>query len=191
MVIIDESVMTETFTLTNCDREPIHIPGAIQPHGLLLVISRPEWQITQISHNTQNFLGIEPEQLLGQPLSRLLPTEKIEAIAACLEGDFEQINPLKLSLDTQIGIKNFNGIVHALNENDIILELEPNENENALNFIQFSQISKGILLQIQRASNLNELCQIIVQQIRKLTGFDRVMIYQFDQTGEGDIAVIA
>ena len=47
--------------------------------------------------------------------------------------------------------------------------------------------SKSILLQIQRASTLHELCQIMVQQIKKLTGFDRVMIYQFDETGAGDI----
>jgi len=185
--MINESITTETFNLTNCDREPIHIPGAIQPHGLLLVISPLEWKITQISRNTQEFLGIEPEQLLGQPLDRLLPTDKIEAIAACLEGDFEQINPLKLSIETQNGTKKFNGIVHSLDENNIILELEINKSENDLNFIQFSQISKRILLQIQRASTLNELCQIIVQQIRKLTGFERVMIYQFDQTGAGDI----
>jgi light-regulated signal transduction histidine kinase (bacteriophytochrome) len=187
MVIIDESVTAETVDLTNCDREPIHIPGAIQPHGILLVVSRSEWKITQISDNTQGFLGIEPEQLLGQPLNSLVPTDKIDAIAACLAGDFEQINPLKLSLETQNGEKKFNGIVHALAENYIILELEPNESESDLNFIQFSQISKSILLQIQRASTLHELCQIMVQQIRKLTGFDRVMIYQFDETGAGNV----
>ena len=27
-----------TVDLTACDREPIHIPGAIQPHGLMLVV---------------------------------------------------------------------------------------------------------------------------------------------------------
>ena len=187
MVISNESVTAETFNLTNCDREPIHIPGAIQPHGLLLVVSRREWQITQVSDNTQEFLSIDPEQLLGQPLNNLLPTDKIEAIAACLEGDFEQINPLKLSIETQNGTKKFNGIVHSLDENDIMLELEINEGENDLNFIQFSQISKGILLQIQRASALQELCQTMVQKIRKLTGFDRVMIYQFDETGAGNV----
>ncbi|MEP0507152.1 MAG: hypothetical protein ABJD38_00370, partial [Aurantimonas coralicida] len=26
--------------LTLCDREPIHIPGSIQPHGMLLVADR-------------------------------------------------------------------------------------------------------------------------------------------------------
>ena len=141
MVMIDELITAETVDLTNCDREPIHIPGAIQPHCILLVVSRSEWKITQISHNTQEFLGIEPEQLLGQPLNSLVPTDKIDAIAACLAGDFEQINPLKLSLETQNGEKKFNGIIHALDENYIILELESNESESDLNFIQFSQIS--------------------------------------------------
>ena len=40
MVMIDELITAETVDLTNCDREPIHIPGAIQPHGILLVVSR-------------------------------------------------------------------------------------------------------------------------------------------------------
>ncbi|MGO4122934.1 hypothetical protein AB4Z01_00980 [Inquilinus sp. YAF38] len=26
------------FDLSACDREPIHIPGSIQPHGVLLVV---------------------------------------------------------------------------------------------------------------------------------------------------------
>ena len=25
--------------LSNCDREPIHVPGSIQPHGALLVLN--------------------------------------------------------------------------------------------------------------------------------------------------------
>ena len=35
--------------LTNCDREPIHIPGAIQPHGVLLVLREPSLTICQAS----------------------------------------------------------------------------------------------------------------------------------------------
>ncbi|MGN6725364.1 MAG: hypothetical protein ACTHLZ_05570, partial [Tepidisphaeraceae bacterium] len=31
--------MANTIDLTNCDREPIHIPGSIQPHGALLVLN--------------------------------------------------------------------------------------------------------------------------------------------------------
>ena len=37
--------------LTNCDREPIHIPGSIQPHGVLLVMTEPELVVIQVSEN--------------------------------------------------------------------------------------------------------------------------------------------
>ena len=177
----------EMVNLTNCDREPIHIPGAIQPHGCLLVISRSNWQITQISNNTESLLGILPQQLLGQSLDRLLSTEQITAIANCLDRNFELINPLKLSLATQTGLKPFSCIVHSLDGISLILELEPDESHNGLTFVQFYQISKSILLQMQQAGNLSELCQVMVQQLRKITGFDRVMIYQFDETGAGNI----
>jgi chemotaxis family two-component system sensor kinase Cph1 len=43
--------------LTNCDREPIHLPGSIQPHGILLVLSEPDFIIQQISANTQTILN--------------------------------------------------------------------------------------------------------------------------------------
>ena len=33
---------TQTVDLTNCDREPIHIPGSIQPHGALLAVDAIE-----------------------------------------------------------------------------------------------------------------------------------------------------
>jgi light-regulated signal transduction histidine kinase (bacteriophytochrome) len=41
--------------LTNCDREPIHVPGAIQPHGVLLVLHGPNLEIVQVSANAAAF----------------------------------------------------------------------------------------------------------------------------------------
>ncbi|MBP7288744.1 MAG: hypothetical protein KBB21_19110 [Nannocystaceae bacterium] len=39
----------EPVTLDNCAREPIHIPGSIQPHGLLFACRGPHLQIRQVS----------------------------------------------------------------------------------------------------------------------------------------------
>ena len=38
--------------LTTCDREPIHIPGSIQPHGVLLVLDRQTRTIEQVAGDT-------------------------------------------------------------------------------------------------------------------------------------------
>lgn len=75
----------EAADLTNCDREPIHIPGEIQPYGVLIALSQPDWIITQISQNTDEHLGRSIETLLGKPLSVLLLDTQIQLIQGCLQ----------------------------------------------------------------------------------------------------------
>ena len=67
---VSQEILTQTtdanlkdVNLTNCDREPIHIPNLIQPHGVLLAVSAVEYKIL-VSLNTQQMLGINPQQLL-------------------------------------------------------------------------------------------------------------------------------
>ena len=70
----------EIIDLTNCDREPIHIPSLIQPHGVLLVLKDPTLEILQVSSNTQEVVGRQPDELLGKPLSDLLNVKQIKRI---------------------------------------------------------------------------------------------------------------
>ena len=67
--------MTIDIDLTNCDREPIQSAGAIQPHGALLVVDEPALRIVQVSANSEAYLGLAPEALLGQALGVLLDDE--------------------------------------------------------------------------------------------------------------------
>ena len=53
-------------TLENCDREPIHVPGAIQPHGALLAFDA-QWRVCHVSTNTAELLG-PSAPALGQTL---------------------------------------------------------------------------------------------------------------------------
>jgi len=66
-----EVVRAQTVDLTNCDEEPIHIPGSIQPHGLLFVLKEPQLQIIQVSNNTFEILGLHPQELLNKYLKKL------------------------------------------------------------------------------------------------------------------------
>ncbi|MDX2243958.1 MAG: ATP-binding protein [Leptolyngbyaceae cyanobacterium bins.302] len=184
---LSEFITMAAVNLTNCDREPIHIPGSIQPHGILLVLSEPTWEIEQISANTEALLGVPPQQLLGQPLSTLLDQTQILALQRCLQHDFEQANPLKLSMQPSGQPITFDGILHRSLQNKIILELEPTVQPEASNFFDFYQMTKGTLNLLQQAANLSQLCAVIAQEIRRLTGFDRVMIYQFDADQSGTV----
>ncbi|MEH1934384.1 MAG: ATP-binding protein [Nostoc sp.] len=176
----------ETIDLTNCDREPIHTPSLIQPHGVLLVLQDPTLEIIQVSSNTQEVIGRQHEKLLGKPLSDLLDVKQIKLIQQCLTEDFESINPLNLSIKHLNKSIYFDGILHRL-DNIIILELEQKKAKGKTGFFDFYQQVKGTITRIQKAPTLLEMCQIVVKEVRQITGFDRVMVYRFDREGAGSV----
>ena len=52
-------------TLDNCADEPIHIPGSIQPHGVLLACRVGPLTVVQASENVAALLGLSLEDVLG------------------------------------------------------------------------------------------------------------------------------
>ncbi|MBN3944461.1 ATP-binding protein [Nostoc sp. NMS9] len=176
----------EIIDLTNCDRELIHIPSLIQPHGVLLVLQDPTLEILQVSRNTQEFVGRQPEELLNKSLSDLLDAKQIKLIQQCLAENFESVNPLNLSIKYLNKLIFFDGIVHRL-DNIIILELEQKKAKGKTGFFDFYQQVRGTITRIQKAPMLLEMCQIVVTEVRRITGFDRVMVYRFDQEGAGRV----
>jgi light-regulated signal transduction histidine kinase (bacteriophytochrome) len=182
----NKTVTGTNVNLTNCDREQIHIPGLIQPHGVLLSLQEPNLRIVQVSRNVENLLGFSPDELLNQTLDYLLDAEQIEAVRQCLSGNFEYLNPITVSLHSRPQSQPFNGIVHY-SEGLAVLELEPLGSRENAGFTKFYTLTKRTITLFQQAKNFQELCSIIVREIRQLTGFDRVMIYKFDEDDSGHV----
>ncbi|AFY56715.1 bacteriophytochrome (light-regulated signal transduction histidine kinase) [Rivularia sp. PCC 7116] len=181
----NQVVTAQNVNLTNCDREAIQIPSSIQPYGILLALREPEFTIVQVSNNTFEYLGLQPEELLNQKLSFLIDESQIQAIRMCLREDFESINPLKVSIKPADKTLVFDGIVHR-SVGVVILELEPTQSTpDDAKFFDFYNLVRTPLGKIQKSSTLSELCDVIVKEVRKITGFDRVMIYRFDDDGAG------
>ena len=108
--------------LTDCDREPIHIPGTIQPYGVLLVLAEPALTVAQVSENVGDHFPLGVEDILGQPLSTLIDPASVDEVREALrEERWYETNPLHISAHG----KRFDGIVHR-HEGAAILELEPN-----------------------------------------------------------------
>jgi two-component system, chemotaxis family, sensor kinase Cph1 len=187
-------IFDEPITLTNCDLEPIHIPNAIQPHGVLFIFHEENWQILQVSDNTKSLLGYAPDDLLTKSLNDIFEPESQDAIAGCLAEDFDAVNPLNLKLlNPQKETLFFYGIVHRTPDNLLILELETatGERDTAVpcpyDFFQFYQLTRHTLTKIESISDLRSLCQLIAEEIRKIIGFDRVMVYRLDRDGSGEV----
>ena len=188
--ITNVDISTSTVDINNCDREPIHTPGAIQPHGVLIALSAADWTITHVSANTADYLRQSPQDLLGNPIQSLLTQAQIENINSCLNGDFDAINPLHFDLSVAGETRAFNAIVHR-NDDVIFIELEPvtrdNKDQSAVTFFDFHRLVKRPVGKFQQTTSVGGLCQAAVEELQNITGFDRVMAYRFDEDGSGEI----
>lgn len=173
--------------LSSCDREPIHIPGRIQPHGFMLVLQEPELTILQVSANSTEFTGIAPEQLFNQSINLILEPQEIEQLKEVIENQHLEGNPHFVTTFKPKGqSRTFDGIVHRFHgilifELELISPIENLENLNSYDLV------KNILSKLQEDFTISEFCQIIAEQVRKMSGFDRVMIYCFDENFDGDV----
>ncbi|MBE9200134.1 MULTISPECIES: ATP-binding protein [unclassified Nodularia (in: cyanobacteria)] len=176
-----------TVDLSNCNKEPIHIPGSIQPHGVLFALKEADLTILQVSENTLNVFGLRPEELLNKKLSDLLDSDQISLLKDSLnQEDLLIVNPIELTINLDNETVLFDGILHR-NQGIVILELEPTNLDKSHGFFKFYHLVKVAMSKLQSASNLAEISQIIVKQVQKITSFDRVMLYRFDQNWHGTV----
>lgn len=179
----DVAMLHVPITLTNCDQEPIHIPGAIQPYGFLLCLDPATRRIVQASANTETLIGLTAEGLLNGGLDQLLGTERLAEIGGLLDGLTHTPKLLGARLDAVAGQPFYKIILHRYDEL-LWLEFEPvTETDTVPLDLSFLN---GALGQMLAASRVQEFCQHAVEQVRAITGFDRVAIYRFaaDESGE-------
>jgi chemotaxis family two-component system sensor kinase Cph1 len=175
--------------VTSLKEAPIHLSSQIQTHGILLVLQEPDLTILQVSKNVSSVFGISPEDLLQQKLDNLLDPFQVERIQAGLvEESLDFINPTKIWVRKQgDDYVIFDGVFHRSSDGLLILELEPAISQENIPFLSFYHLARASINQLEETANLKDFCQIIVQEVRKVTGFDRVMLYKFDDDGHGSV----
>lgn len=178
----------EPIDLTNCDKEPIHIPGQIQPHGVLLAITKDnEHTIVQASRNTMTLFGIEAEELLGQPLASLIGEEQLLSL---LQYDLStestsDLQYTRLMINLQDTNTEFFVILHE-SEGLIILEFELDAIDESTVVNDFEWI-RAFFGRVKQTKNRFEASQVAAEQIKEMLGYDRVMIYEFDENWNGKV----
>jgi two-component system, chemotaxis family, sensor kinase Cph1 len=179
---IKSIVNTDSVTITNCESEPIHIPGSIQPHGFLLGLQKNDFTITYCSENSIDFIDKAYHELLGKNFIDIFENSEANTI----KNSFSQISeelarPFLLAANN----KSFHVTAHVSNET-IVLEFEKFSEEKTELPDIFIQM-KRFAYHTERADNLQSLCQDIADETKKITGYDRVMIYRFDELYNGEV----
>lgn len=179
---IKDIVNRDIVNLTNCEQEPIHIPGSIQPHGFILGLKQNTYVIDYCSANSNEFINMTHNQLLGKSFEEVFGHEALKALELYIAN--EQMLSSSL-LSVLLAGENFLCTVHL--SNDIyILEAEPVNRDNKKASDVYDQTSQ-FLLYMHDTHTLKELCQLVANGTREITGYDRVMIYRFDKDYNGEV----
>lgn len=167
--------------LTVCDREPIHAPGSIQPHGLLLVVDQANDSILQAAgdpsllNQNGSLLGESVQQVLGVSLFDLLRQAEAVLIAEPIYlgtvGPFPRRGELTITAHKVLGAA--------------IIEFEPSGRpaSAAGTLATIRSVSEGV----SGASDMVDACRVAAQEARRITGYDRALIYKFLADGSGSV----
>lgn len=172
--------------LTNCEKEPIHIPGRVQSHGFLVAVDRQSLTIDYVSENSSSFTAVEAKILLGQTLTQF-------GDLTGLNSGHDYLTPLLKLGETKNGFETINPYPVQLNGSDYyliisvsgplyLLEFEPVTIEYDLQ----NQIGKSVS-EILMGKNLQSLLHNTAKEIKDIIHYDRVMIYRFLEDGHGEV----
>lgn len=167
--------------LTNCDREPIHVPGFIQPHGCLLACDAGATTVERHSDNAAQQLGCE-DALVGRPLADAIGVEAGQRIGATLSNMAPDAPPaLMFGLIVASG-RSFDVTLHR-SGSQVVVEFEPASAQDgpALDRV------RSILARIRDEENVDELLTLTSKVLREALRYDRVMVYRFSADGAGQV----
>lgn len=171
-------------TLDNCAREPIHIPGRIQDHGALVAFDA-DGVVRYASENVEALLGcpLWPGSTLSE-----LPQSPCAAIAdkvreglQALRGEAEVPMPAEL----EAGGRVFDVVLH-ISGKLLVAEFESRRHTTA-ELAAFAVQAHRAMEKLRRPRAIDELLQLATEELRALTGFDRVMAYRFRPDSSGDV----
>ena len=172
-----------TITIHSCEDEEIRIPGSIQRHGFLLLLDEPEGLVVGASANAPEFLEVPLKLILGTPIDTILEREVLSGLRGAVS------NAEAPGLLTYLGSFQLRGEFYSVVTHRVdgrrVLEFERVErlvSPELMNAVFTNFVSK-----LSKFKDESEVCAAITRQVKELTGFNRVLLYSFDEVGHGTV----
>jgi two-component system, chemotaxis family, sensor kinase Cph1 len=170
--------------LSNCDREPVHAPGAIQPFGYLLALEPSGRVVSHYSSNLTQLCGV-PEE--GEPflLEEVFEQSSAALLYARCTGATAD-GSLPHARVTLIDGTMVRALAHRQGGR-VIIELEPVEDEAADRLIEQQEALSAFAARLESFSTPLQICEAAVEAVGELCGYDRVMVYRFHEDLHGEV----
>ncbi|KAL1200679.1 Phytochrome E [Cardamine amara subsp. amara] len=185
--------------LTNIQRG-----GLVQPFGCLIAVEEPSFRILGVSENCIEFLGSlslassshcgelnNVKGLIGIDARTLFSLSSGASLSkAASFTEISLLNPVLVH--SRMTQKPFYAVLHRIDAG-IVIDLEPAKSgDPALTLAGAVQSQKLAVKAISRLQSLpggdiGALCDTVVEDVQRLTGYDRVMVYQFHEDDHGEV----
>jgi light-regulated signal transduction histidine kinase (bacteriophytochrome) len=167
----------------NCEDESIRIPGSIQRHGFLLLLDERDERVVAASQNSEDFLEVPLGLVLGTTVETILEREVLGALRAVTSSTDDE------GLHTYLGSFQMRGrffsvITHRV-KSERVLEFELTD--RLVNPEMTGQVFTNFVSRLNNLRSETELCQALTEQVKDLTGFNRILLYRFDEFGHGTV----
>ena len=169
--------------LEECSREPIRTPGSVQPHGALVVVDSRTLVVRHASENCASILHIDASQLLGKTIDAATGEVWAREHRAVLLSPETSRNPIALT----IAGRRFDVIIHHAGDSTIV----EFERSLAAEDYQSTTAVYSVIHQLTKATTEHDLWESAARELRRLTLFDRVMIYHFHPDDHGEVVAEA
>jgi light-regulated signal transduction histidine kinase (bacteriophytochrome) len=167
-----------------CGKVPLHQTNSIQPHGVLLVVKKEDLTILQCSENAGDVFQLPFTELVNQPVTSFLTEEDRVKLSGVITG-----SPTgKLPFHFRVKDKRFLAIIDPYPLYFVFeIEREPLTENESSSFTSIYQQVKLSIAAIESCATTGETCTTIAKEVKKLSGFDKVMVYRFDEEWNGDV----
>ena len=171
-----------SLTFKTAKANPFIFPGSIQPHGFLIAVKENTFLIDFCTANSFDFIGLKHTELLGKSFEEVFGDDEGKKLKDYVSDPLSDSS--KPHVFNWVGIP-YNTIIHKSGEN-LVLDLEPFP-DGSLTLPDLYSQTKRFVSYLERSVTLQDLCKIIAEETRAITGYDRVMVYRFDKEYNGEV----
>ena len=170
-----------------CGSIPLNVINQIQDYGFLLIVHKETLQVLQTSENISNVLAIPVDTLIESKLTDFLPDDQLSKIREGVAKSFRTKLPMKLTFSVGTKSMDFDALIH-FESNCLVIEFEKalSRHDDSGFVSRFGEF-KFVAAALSVSASIEDLTDSVSKEIKKITTFDKVMVYKFDEEYNGTV----
>lgn len=171
--------------------------GLVQSFGCMITLEEPNFIVIGYSENCFDMLGFEngvvggKSGLIGVDARTLFTASSVASLAkAVASREISFLNPILVH--SRGNRRAFYAILHRIDVG-IVIDLEPGHGGDPASVhagaVQSQKLAVRAISRLQSlpGGDVGALCDAVVEDVQRLTGYDRVMVYKFHEDNHGEV----